>query len=223
LLCSLAAQVSKAAAKNAKKRAAKKKGDGDKGEEEEGQEQQQQQQVAAATASLAAATVQVWCAPSSACIGWLASCLLEGGGGGGGGEVTSTGPCCLPLLATRRGLGDARAEQAAAAARGTTHAAHRAPRTATQRSVPLLRQASRPAPLCPAHHPLSPQGAASAGGEGGAAEAEKRARNLQKRLRQISQLREKQAAGSTLEAEQLAKLASEAAVLEELRSLGFEP
>ena len=52
-----------------------------------------------------------------------------------------------------------------------------------------------------------------------AADPSKRIRNLKKKLTQIQQLREKQEAGAPLEAEQQAKIGSEAGILEELRSL----
>ena len=50
-------------------------------------------------------------------------------------------------------------------------------------------------------------------------DAGKRLRNLQKKLRQVQQLREKQAAGAALEPEQLQKIASEATLIQEVRSL----
>ena len=50
-------------------------------------------------------------------------------------------------------------------------------------------------------------------------DAGKRLRNLQKKLRQVQQLREKQAAGGALEPEQLQKIASEAALMQEVRTL----
>ena len=51
-------------------------------------------------------------------------------------------------------------------------------------------------------------------------DAAKRIRNLQKKFRQVQQLKEKAATGAPLELEQEAKLAGEAALLDELRSLG---
>lgn len=59
--------------------------------------------------------------------------------------------------------------------------------------------------------------AACADAAGGAA---KRARALQKKLRQIAELRERARAGEKLGAEQREKLAGEAALLAELRELG---
>ncbi len=50
-------------------------------------------------------------------------------------------------------------------------------------------------------------------------DAGKRLRNLQKKLRQVQQLREKQAAGAALEPEQLQKIASEAALMQEIKML----
>lgn len=50
-------------------------------------------------------------------------------------------------------------------------------------------------------------------------DAGKRLRNLQKKLRQVQQLKEKQAAGAALEPEQLQKIASEAALTQEIRTL----
>lgn len=60
--------------------------------------------------------------------------------------------------------------------------------------------------------------------EGGsqAADPAKRVRNLKKKLAQIQQLREKKAAGVTLESEQQAKIDSETSIVNELRSLGEE-
>ena len=61
-----------------------------------------------------------------------------------------------------------------------------------------------------------------AGGNDAAADPAKRVRNLQKKLKQIQQLREKIRAGGKgkMEPEQEAKLASEQGIVEELRSLG---
>ena len=61
-----------------------------------------------------------------------------------------------------------------------------------------------------------------AGSNDAAAEPAKRVRNLQKKLKQIQQLREKIKAGGKgkIEPEQEAKLASEQGIIEELRSLG---
>ncbi|BDA46939.1 Eukaryotic translation initiation factor 2A [Coccomyxa sp. Obi] len=50
-------------------------------------------------------------------------------------------------------------------------------------------------------------------------DAGKRLRNLQKKLRQVQQLKEKQAAGAALEPEQLQKVASEAALMQEIKAL----
>jgi translation initiation factor 2A len=57
---------------------------------------------------------------------------------------------------------------------------------------------------------------------GAAQEAGKRLRNLQKKLRQIQQLKEKQAAGADLEPEQVQKIATESALLDEIASLCIE-
>ena len=57
-------------------------------------------------------------------------------------------------------------------------------------------------------------------GQDGAADTAKRLRNLQKKLRQVQQLKEKQAKGEPLEPEQLAKIGSEAGLAEEIQSLG---
>ena len=61
-----------------------------------------------------------------------------------------------------------------------------------------------------------------AGSNDAGAEPAKRVRNLQKKLKQIQQLREKIKAGGMgkIEPEQEAKLASEHGIIEELRSLG---
>jgi uncharacterized protein with WD repeat len=69
-------------------------------------------------------------------------------------------------------------------------------------------------------------GAGGSGGGGaeaaaeGAGDAAKRARNLQKKLRQIAALRERAGAGEALGAEQREKLAAEAGVRAELAALG---
>lgn len=57
-------------------------------------------------------------------------------------------------------------------------------------------------------------------GVDGAAESAKRLRNLQKKLRQVQQLKEKQGKGEPLEPEQVAKIGSEAGLLAEIQSLG---
>ena len=65
-------------------------------------------------------------------------------------------------------------------------------------------------------------GAAHPAAEGDAqADAGKRARALQKKLRQVQQLKEKAQQGP-LEPEQMQKIAGEQALIEELQSLGFE-
>ncbi|EIE21931.1 eIF2A-domain-containing protein [Coccomyxa subellipsoidea C-169] len=55
--------------------------------------------------------------------------------------------------------------------------------------------------------------------EDSGADAAKRLRNLQKKLRQVQQLKEKQAGGAALEPEQLQKIASEAGLLQEISML----
>lgn len=55
--------------------------------------------------------------------------------------------------------------------------------------------------------------------EDAGADPAKRLRNLQKKLRQVQQLKSKQAGGTVLEPEQLQKIASEAALLEEIQVL----
>ncbi len=57
------------------------------------------------------------------------------------------------------------------------------------------------------------------GQEDSGADAAKRLRNLQKKLRQVQQLKEKQAGGAALEPEQLQKIASEAGLLQEISML----
>lgn len=54
-----------------------------------------------------------------------------------------------------------------------------------------------------------------------AGDAAKRGRALQKKLRQVQQLREKAAAGAKLEPDQLQKLESEPAITAELQALGL--
>lgn len=56
--------------------------------------------------------------------------------------------------------------------------------------------------------------------DGGAADSAKRLRNLQKKLRQVQQLKERQAKGETLEPEQVAKVGGEAGLLAEIQGLG---
>lgn len=58
--------------------------------------------------------------------------------------------------------------------------------------------------------------------DGTAQEAAKRLRNLQKKLRQIQQLKDKQASGAALVPEQVQKIASEAALLQEMASLNVK-
>ena len=53
-----------------------------------------------------------------------------------------------------------------------------------------------------------------------AADSAKRLRNLQKKLRQVQQLKEKQSKGEALEPEQVAKIGSEAGLLAEIEELG---
>ncbi len=48
----------------------------------------------------------------------------------------------------------------------------------------------------------------------------KRLRNLQKKLRQVQQLKERHAKGESLEPEQVAKIGSEAGLTAEIQSLG---
>ena len=57
-------------------------------------------------------------------------------------------------------------------------------------------------------------------GQDGAADSAKRLRNLQKKLRQVQQLKEKQAKGEPLDPEQLAKIRGEAGLLADIKSLG---
>ena len=57
-------------------------------------------------------------------------------------------------------------------------------------------------------------------GQEGAADSAKRLRNLQKKLRQVQQLKEKHDKGERLEPEQVAKIGSEAGLLAEIQSLG---
>eukprot|EP00884_Botryococcus_braunii_P023068 jgi/Botrbrau1/9445/Bobra.0252s0068.2 len=65
-----------------------------------------------------------------------------------------------------------------------------------------------------------PSGVAEAGGP---ADREKRLRNLQKKLRQIEQLKEKLASGAALEPEQVAKIGGEAALKAEIQQLESAP
>ena len=51
------------------------------------------------------------------------------------------------------------------------------------------------------------------------ADPAKRLRNLQKKLRQVQQLKDKHTAGAVLEPEQLQKIASEAALLQDIKLL----
>ena len=61
--------------------------------------------------------------------------------------------------------------------------------------------------------------AAAAGAGGGAVDPAKEAKKIQKKLRQIEQLEEKQAGGTTLEDTQLAKLATKADLVAQLAAL----
>ena len=66
---------------------------------------------------------------------------------------------------------------------------------------------------------MSVSGNEQSEGQDGAADSAKRLRNLQKKLRQVQQLKEKQANGEPLEPEQLAKISSEAALLADIQSI----
>ncbi|KAK9805709.1 hypothetical protein WJX73_000716 [Symbiochloris irregularis] len=66
----------------------------------------------------------------------------------------------------------------------------------------------------------APAAAGDADG-GAAAEAAKRGRALQKKLRQVQQLKEKAASGTALEPEQVQKIAGEKELIAELQSLGI--
>ncbi len=75
------------------------------------------------------------------------------------------------------------------------------------------------------------RGGGGGGGGGGNAFTEtgttqqdptKKTRGLQKKLRQINQLKEKQASGQVLEANQISKIEAEASIRAELESLGVE-
>ena len=52
-----------------------------------------------------------------------------------------------------------------------------------------------------------------------AEEKQKKVKNLQKKLKQINQIKSKKDAGEVLNADQLAKIASEVAILNELQAL----
>ncbi len=69
--------------------------------------------------------------------------------------------------------------------------------------------------------PAAPaESGAGAGDAGAGGDAAKRLRNLQKKLRQVQQLKERAAAGGApLEPEQLQKIAGEGALQEEIRTL----
>ena len=67
---------------------------------------------------------------------------------------------------------------------------------------------------------LSVTGGEQGNGQDAAADSAKRLRNLQKKLRQVQQLKEKQAKGETLEPEQVAKIGSEAGLQAEVEELG---
>lgn len=61
--------------------------------------------------------------------------------------------------------------------------------------------------------------AATTSSSGQMTETEKKIRNVTKKLKQIHELKEKQAAGETLELTQIQKITAEAALLKELEAL----
>ena len=67
---------------------------------------------------------------------------------------------------------------------------------------------------------MSVTGGEQGNGQDAAADSAKRLRNLQKTLRQVQQLKERQANGETLEPEQVAKIGSEAGLQAEIEELG---
>jgi len=67
---------------------------------------------------------------------------------------------------------------------------------------------------------MSVAGTEQSEGQDGAADDAKRLRNLQKKLRQVQQLKERQAKGESLEPEQIAKIEGETGLLAEIQSLG---
>ena len=66
---------------------------------------------------------------------------------------------------------------------------------------------------------MSVTGGEQGNGQDAAADNAKRLRNLQKKLRQVQQLKEKQGKGEILEPEQVAKVGSEAGLLAEIEEL----
>ena len=76
--------------------------------------------------------------------------------------------------------------------------------------------------LCAGMAQMSVAGTEQSTAEGQDADADsaKRLRNLQKKLRQVQQLKERQAKGESLEPEQIAKIGSEAGILAEIQGLG---
>ncbi len=79
------------------------------------------------------------------------------------------------------------------------------------------------------HDAVDGAGGAAQGGcdaataeDGAVQDTGKRLRNLQKKLRQVQQLKERQAAGAVLEPEQLQKIATESALADEIAGLTVE-
>lgn len=60
----------------------------------------------------------------------------------------------------------------------------------------------------------------TAEGQDAGADSAKKLRNLQKKLRQVQQLKERQVKGESLEPEQIAKIGCEAGILAEIQGLG---
>ena len=74
--------------------------------------------------------------------------------------------------------------------------------------------------MCAGMASMSVTGGQQGDGQDAAADSAKRLRNLQKKLRQVQQLKEKQGKGETLEPEQVAKIGSEAGLHAEIEALG---
>jgi len=121
------------------------------------------------------------------------------------------------------------AAKAAAAAAPKAKAASNAPSKATDKSAGAKAAPAPAAPSAPAAsppatatvaEPAAATEATAAPASGQAAANEKRKRALQKKLRQIEDLEERKKGGATLDAEQEAKVASRAALEEEIEQLG---
>ncbi|CAD6923483.1 unnamed protein product, partial [Tilletia laevis] len=133
----------------------------------------------------------------------------NGNGNSSGGRSKRTVPGAAPSAAGALG-------SAAAVTSTPEKASRRKGKKGAEASAPATPSTPAPAPVIPDVSELS-VGAADVGGSG--AGVEKKLRNLNKKLKAIQDLKDKQTRGEKLEQTQLAKIASEQEVREELDAL----